>query len=150
MQRAIKFIICLQMRCTPLQSLGCVGVRSGMQVRGRFFVYSTWIYLISCRSEKTSVSKFCTSVHARWVAAWKTRVSNFFSCEFNSFNNNDMRAKRECIWERSQACRKSHREALWLNTKWPLSDNKWFSETRSYKLGSSKQRRLFRSDSVGV
>lgn len=38
MQRAIKFIICLQMRCTPLE---CVGVCSGMQVQGPFFVDGT-------------------------------------------------------------------------------------------------------------
>lgn len=41
MQRAIKFIICLQMRCTPLQSLECVGVCFGMQVQRRCFVYGT-------------------------------------------------------------------------------------------------------------
>lgn len=37
MQRAIKFIICLQMRCTPLQSLESVGV----QVHRHFFVHGT-------------------------------------------------------------------------------------------------------------
>lgn len=136
------------MRCTPLQPLGCVGVRSGMQVHGRFFVCSTWICLISCWSEMATVTKSYTSAHAYRVAAWKITVKNFTHVNLTVFII--IWAKRDCIlmWEKVHTFRKRLRGTLWLNTEWELSDNMRFSETRSYKLGSSKQRMLLRSDSV--
>lgn len=49
------------------------------RLQGRFFVYSSGIYLISCRSEMASVTKFYISVHAHRVAAWKMTVNNVCS-----------------------------------------------------------------------